>query len=214
MKTLLTLFGLLFSLTSGAVYFPLGLTPETLQAGRAGVNTTTDRGVWNAELSLHGEKKDFIRSLFGDALKWNHNFSAGILGDTILQQTLYGAFYVYFDNGSIGTGAKQVIFHDIALKGELKGELTYFAYYYFVDKNIIFGEGKEFLSFYVGFKSDFFNFEKEQLISYLNKAKDLAKLSENIVFGFYYDWDVTGKISAGFETNFESYVLSTYFKIF
>ena len=126
----------------------------------------------------------------------------------------YLGVYVYWDTGSIGTGVKQVIYHDHGATGDIKGELTYFLYYYFESQNIILSGNQEFLSFYLGFKSEPFNFKKEDISDYFDKAKNLSKVSENIVLGAYYNWNVAGRYSVGLETNFKNYIFTAYFNIF
>lgn len=189
-------------------FYPLALTPESLQSVRAYYERPDSYSV-GAELAFVGDKKKVLESLIGDTIEWNHSFSGGILSKNLQGTAFYGAGYLFFDSGSIGTGIKKIFHYSTEDKEDsVKGELIYFAYYYFDSTSIFFGEYQEFLSVYLGFKS-----EPEVVASrkYL-KALFTAK---SPVFGFYYNPDVNRTFSLGFETDFNKiFMINFYFSVF
>ena len=213
MKKLFLFISFLYSMGAGALYFPLALTPESLQSIRGGYDIENKTPYLNAELILHGNKKKVLEGVFGDFLKFNHSLSVGLnlsLHDA-KQRVLYGTAYVYLDTAdSIQAGVKQIIFNE----DEVKGITYYFFNYYFDSKNIFFKNEQEFLSIYIGFLSPEFSFKKEEFKEILNKATDFKQIYKKYTLGLYYDWDVTDIFSLGLESNLKDNVwLNLYFNI-
>lgn len=204
MKKILSILALTFSFSAFG-YFPLGWTPETLQSIRGGYSDSY--GVAGLEVSLHGDKeRAFMEEkvgIWGDA---NYSFSAGVLNKNYTDFQFYGAVHVHLEAFErIGVGIKQFVFYGTGnAEGEkVQGELNYFLFYQFYDLDIIFSDNREYLAVYTGFKSDHFIFNKEDIETYIEKAFDLATISNNVVLGFYYNPDVTllNGISFGIELN-------------
>ena len=192
----------------GADFYPLALAPETLQSIRS-YYKHPDSLVVGAELSFVGEKKELLKSLIGNNIKWNHSFSIGVLSKNISETSFYGSGFLFFDVvSSIGTGIKKIFYYSTQNSETVKGEIIYFGYYYFDSTNIFMSNNSEFLSVYAGFKS---NSETVASKKYL-KALFTAKAP---IIGFYYNPNVNKTVSLGFETNLQTvFMLNFYFNVF
>ena len=213
---LIGLFAVFSAVASPDTYFPVSLAPESLQSLRGGFN----KGKWTAglELSMHGEKeRGWIENLMGDWSHFNHSFSVGYITENFENSITYGSVYAYLSAWeSVGTGVKHIIYYNTGLASgqKLRGELTYFLFYQFNNKSVFLGRESEYLSFYLGFKSDHFDFQSEGIEDYIDKAINLPKMSKNIVLGVYYNPNVSGIWSVGAEINGkESYLVTLFFNL-
>ena len=207
MKKLL-LFLFIFSIQAGA-YYPLALTPETLQSIRVGYE---DKSLnIGGELAFTGDKKNIVKKWFGDNLKWNHSLTAGFVTNNFQNPAIYGAAYLFFESGSIGTGAKQMFFYDSNFSSAAHTESIYFAYYYFESSSIFFNDKSEFLSVYIGFRTQAVNLVEKNLGEFFSSLKDLHEVP---ILGIYYNPDVTETVSIGFETDFNTVIFNLYFSFF
>ena len=190
-----------FQAISSKAYFPVSFTPETVQSLKFGFNGGSPVG--GIELTLHGEKeKKYLEEKVGFWGDYNHSFSAGVFSTAFSDLVYYGAVHVHLEAWDmIGTGLKQVVFYDSGLPtGEkLKGELTYLVFYQFPELNLFWSDEREFMLIYSGFKSEHFDFNNESAEAIVDKAFHLTEISKNAVLGVYYNPDVTGNISFGFE---------------
>lgn len=220
MNKIISILALMFSVSAWG-YFPLGWTPETLQSIRAGYSE--GYGIAGLELSFHGEKeREFMEDkvgIWGDA---NYSFSAGVMNKDYENFMFYGAVHVHIEAFErIGTGIKQFVFYQTGLPAgeKLQGELNYFIFYQFYDLDLIWSDNREYLAIFTGFKSEIFNFQKEDIEAYISKAVDLTEISNNVVLGFYYNPDVTvvNGVSFGLELNLwsedKSVIGTVYFDI-
>ena len=198
----------LTKVAKGDDFYPLALTPETLQSIRAYYEHPSALVV-GAELSFVGEKAEILKSLIGDNLKWNHSFSIGILSKNLSETSFYSSGFLFLDViSSVGTGIKKIFHYSPEKSNTLKGEIIYFGYYYFDKTNIFMSNNSEFLSVYAGFKS---NSETVASKKYL-KSLFTAKAP---IIGFYYNPNVNKTLSLGFETNLQTvFMLNFYFNVF
>ena len=198
-------------------YFPLSLAPESVQSLRIGASQK--QLVSGVELSLHGDKeKSWLEGIVGDWSEFNHSFSVGYLTQNFETSVIYGSIYVFMSAwDSIGVGLKQIAYYDTYHEvGErLKGETTLFAFYQFPNRNLLFSKGTEYLSLYVGFKSEISNYEKEHIAEIVEKAIDLYKISKNMVGGVFYSPDVSNGLfrGIGIEIGKKSYQGILYFSL-
>ena len=204
MKYIILILGLMgifssFAKTDKTPYFPLNLTPESTQNLRAGLNKgEVNMGV---ELSMHGDQdKNWLEKTVGDWSDFDHSFSVAYQTEDFGNSIIYGSVHVSLAAlDSVGVGLKQIVFYetDKDIGNRLKGETTLFAFYQLPNKNLLFKGEQEYLSFYIGFKSDISNFEKDHISEIVDNSLDMWEVSDKMIGGVFYSPDVTAKTFRG-----------------
>ena len=182
-------------------YFPVSLAPESLTSVRVGYMD----GKWTAgvEVDLRSkEERNWLDKILGDWSSINHSYSIGYMSQNLQNSITYATVYgqlTAWETG--GAGVKQIVYFNTGLPhGEkLKGELTYYAFINIKNKSILFGNESEYLSFYIGLKSDHFDFQKENVQDYLEKAVNLRETAKRMMFGMYYSPNVAKTLGFGVE---------------
>ena len=200
---LLSVFWTISGFANSPTYFPIALSPESLSnihSGYIGGQWTT-----GVRLEIEGRKeRGWLEKLMGDWSAIDHTYSVGYLTENFKNSVTYasvGGMLTALNSG--GIGIRQIVYFNTGLPhGEkLKGELTYFVFYQMKNRSIFLSGGKEYLSFYLGFKSHHFDFQNEDVATYIDKAISLKDKSKRLVGGFYYNWDVGTPLSVGAEVN-------------